>query len=212
MNSSDPIQALSANTLYRRIHRIARDEGVRGVARRIVGRFYGRIYLLDRSLADPIAPSTVRIPIVIEMMREEDLLEYADYRRGHNAEAARQFLADGHCAFVARCQGKLVGSLWAAVKPVLVGEIMSMLLIEPGEVYLFDGFTLPEFRGQGIAPALSAFMLRHYASLGFRRAIRAAVPSNAAALRAHAKSGFRIFILRRAFRLGPWRYDLARRF
>ncbi len=209
MNSCDATEASVPPGFFRRIRGVLRNEGTRGLAARGVARFYRRIYLLKRSLADPIAPGVARIPIVIEIFCETDLVNYAAYRDAQSAQMARQFLADGRTGFLAHHEGKIVGDAWATDKPVVVGQIMAVLLLKPGEIYFFDAFTLPEFRGQSIAPALSAFMLQYYANLGFKNAIRATRPSNAAALKAHAKSGFRIDSLRRTFRFGRWRYDVA---
>lgn len=80
------------------------------------------------------------------------------------------------------------------------------LPLAASEAYQFDAYTLPEVRGMGIAPALSVAFLGHLRDEACVDAIRLTFPWNVAALRSHAKSGYRVTAVVRCLRLGPWRY------
>jgi ribosomal protein S18 acetylase RimI-like enzyme len=71
-------------------------------------------------------------------------------------------------------------------------------------VYLCEAYTDPQFRGQGIAPALSNELLRRCGEEGTQLAVRATLPENHAALRAHAKNGFEVYSLMCRLKVGSW--------
>jgi RimJ/RimL family protein N-acetyltransferase len=79
------------------------------------------------------------------------------------------------------------------------------LPLEPGDVYQFDSFTLPAFRGAGIAGARVAWMARFFRERGARRLLAVVWPGNPPAFRPLEKAGYRRAGSLRVFRLGAWR-------
>ena len=80
----------------------------------------------------------------------------------------------------------------------------------PGDAYLFDAFTLPAYRGRGIALTLCTRQLHYLAQAGYRRAIRATLPENRAAVAMHTRAGFRPIGMVVRFRIGPWQKIVRR--
>jgi len=70
-----------------------------------------------------------------------------------------QRLRDGQQCAVARRGQDVIAYCWLASKPVWVGEIEHAVVPGPDEVYLYDAFTLPEWRGQKLFSALLAFLI-----------------------------------------------------
>lgn len=83
-----------------------------------------------------------------------DPAETADLRR------------QGHRLYVARIGPEIVACGWAATKSASIGELGVQMRIAPNERYLWGFVTLPDWRGQGIYPALIQAMLRQEAYAG----------------------------------------------
>jgi GNAT superfamily N-acetyltransferase len=61
-----------------------------------------------------------------------------------------QRLEQGHHLYVAQISGALVGWGWSATRAASIGELDIHMTMPPGNRYLWDFVTLPEWRGQGI--------------------------------------------------------------
>lgn len=80
----------------------------------------------------------------------------------------------------------------------------------PGDVYTYDSFTDPSFRGQQIATVRLAAMLRFFREAGYVRLVSIVVPENSGALRPPEKMGYRSFGAIGYVKFGPWRWYFCR--
>lgn len=187
---------------------VLREEGVRSFWFKLLGDLgYRRLYLLQGSLTEPIAPLPAALPITFDWLKPSELGEYMAMQPERTKQLFADRLARGHRCLTVRSHGRLVGGMWAAQQHAWIAYLEREVPLGDGEVYAFDAFTLPEFRGQGIAPALSTELIRRSQAAGCRRAIRATSPENQPALRAHAKAGFHPYARIGYVKLGPWRRD-----
>lgn len=159
---------------------------------------YHRLFPLERSLTKPIPDIPPALPVTMDW-----LAEVTDYSSLQATAGAPRRNCNQRC-LRARVHGRLVGRMWVATSRAWLGGLKHELPLGPDAAYLFDAYTDPSFRGQAIAPAISAELLRRLREEGCRRAIRVTLPENKAALHAHAKAGFRKCAIIRRFRLGPW--------
>ncbi len=170
---------------------------------------YRRLFLLERSLGDPIDESGPTVPLDIGTMTTAEVAEYAALRP-ETARATIGGLVDAGClCFMARHDGRAVGCCWLTIDHPYSAFLDWQLPLSAGDAYLFDAYTLPTYRGRGVAPAICAQQLRYCQDAGLRRAVRATSPENVAALRAHVKSGFRPVGVVGRFKIGPWRRYFA---
>lgn len=186
---------------------VLRDEGPRIFWFKLLGTlgWYRRLILLERPLAQAVPDFAARLPIHIDELHESERDAYAAFRAGAEpARLAARFRSGNQC-FVVRHQGRIVSACWAARGRVRVEFLECDIQAAAGEVYFFDAFTLPSYRGMGIAPALCLHQLRYFREAGLDRAVRATAPENEPALRAHAKSGFRPYAVIGRLKIGPWR-------
>lgn len=72
--------------------------------------------------------------------------------------AARR--AEGHRPYVAWIDGDPAGYGWVATRVASIGELELTITLPPGNRYLWDFATLPEFRGRGVYPHLLAEIAR----------------------------------------------------
>jgi len=185
--------------LLQRAWRVLCREGARSFWFKLLhATCYRRFSLLERSLTEPIPDIAPSLPVTMDW-----LTEVTDYFSLQTTDGEPQRKHNQRC-LGARVNGRLVGTMWVAVSHAWLHSFKHELPLAIGEAYLFQAYTDPAFRGQAIAPAMSAELLRRLREEGYRRAIRITLPENQAALRAHAKAGFRKCAIIRRFRLGPW--------
>ena len=183
-----------------------RREGLRSFWFKLVDVLgYRRLFLLCRPLTEPLSRVDCQLPIRLEWLRAESFDDYRNLRSAPDAkELARRLETHQRC-LVARSNERLVGAVWVVGRSARIGYLECELPLPSATVYLCEAYTDPQFRGRGVAPALSNELLRRCREEGCQLAIQAALPENRAALRAHAKNGFEVYAVMRRLKFGPWR-------
>ena len=120
---------------------------------------------------------------------------------GWNPEAEERLRGGESCA-VARHGSEVVSYCWSTGGPAWVGEINRLVVPEPADVYLYDAFTLPAWRGRGLFRTLLSRLLITSRERGRRRALIFALATNRASCRAIEAAGFERFH-------AVWRVELA---
>ena len=196
-----------------RIERVWRQGGLPGVGRKCLAVLaeklcgYTRHVRMRRSLGDPLPVFVPSLPLSFDWLKPEGLAEYLDLRGVadtdvmHGADAVRDLLKVEDRCLIARHAGRIVAATWISVAS---GRAEGILPIEDGEVYLFGDYTALALRGQGIMPALRVELLRRLREEGHRSAMLLTRPDNTAALRANAKTGFRVDALTHGLKWGSW--------
>jgi GNAT superfamily N-acetyltransferase len=190
---------------------VLRDDGPRIFWLKLAGDLgYRRLLLLQRSLAQEIPEPAARVPVIVEILPPEAADELFACRPETARARVLQRWRAGHLCFVARHEGAVVSSCWTATANAYSEYLEYAIDLAPGDAYLFDAFTLPRYRGNGVAHAVCMRQLRYLQQTGHRRAIRMTAPENTVALRVHAKAGFRPLgsIVRVGF--GRWRTIVRR--
>ena len=194
-----------------RASEILREEGVRSLWFKILGEtVYRRLLLLERPLQDPIPEATARVPIVMSLLQKTEMDEYLEFRAEMDVSEVQSQLDAGHWCFVARSQGRMVATSWAATNRAWLDYLSCELRLAPDEIYAYDSFTEPASRGQNLGPALTAEKLRYFQAAGYRRLVCTISPENRASLRADAKTGYRPYGTIGYVKIGPWRRDFYR--
>lgn len=99
---------------------------------------------------------------------------------------------NGHRPYVALLNGKAVAYGWVATRTAEIGALGLSLVLSPGDRYLWDFFTHPDWRGRGIYPRLLRAVLGMEKD-GERFWIGYDAP-NVASARGIAKVGFQIVV------------------
>jgi GNAT superfamily N-acetyltransferase len=118
----------------------------------------------------------------------EDLEEMAHipYRPARQSELERR-LTDGNLCLGAKRDGRLVAFTWCNLTHCLSDGYSFRLNVD--EAYLFDAYTSPDLRGQGIAPALRYRLYEELARLGRTTLYSISERLNAPAIRFKSKLG-----------------------
>ena len=107
---------------------------------------------------------------------------------GIAAGEVRERLRQGHEPWLARIAGEPVAWGWCATAEASIGELGIAPAIPPGNRYLWDFWTVPPWRGQGIYPWLLQTIVTHEADVN--RFWLGHDLGNVASARGIAKAGF----------------------
>ena len=195
-----------------RAYAVLREQGFKSFWFKVAAELgYRRLILLERSLLQPVNPPAQTLPLRFDILDESQIDDFLAFRpQLPQAEVSKRLRA-GNVCFTARDRGRLVSAAWTTTGRAWTDFLGCEITIGAGEAYLFDAFTHPAYRGQGVAPALCFHQLAHFQRAGLRRVVRATLPENLPALRAHLKCGFHPHALIRRMKIGPWQYSFQRR-
>ncbi len=146
-----------------------------------------RVY--ERRLDAP-APSRVLPPGVELAVADRPMAAGGAKGRWH--PEAEQRLRDGHVCAVARHETEVVAYCWLACTPVWVAEIGHAVVPGAEDVYIYDAFTMPEWRARGLFSAVLARLLAFAHARGRKRALIFAGARNRASRRVIERAGFEI--------------------
>lgn len=107
------------------------------------------------------------------------------------AEDFSRRLTLGRRCFAGRVDGKLAVYGWVSTGAECVGEMEREIRPGPGEAYVWDCFTLPAYRRQGLYSALLSHIKISLTNEGCRRIWIGSNMENEPSLRGFARAGFR---------------------
>lgn len=160
---------------------------------------FAKLCLYERWLEAPVPPGT--LPPAVELVVVQTPAE-AREAGGPWQPDAFQRLGDGQVCVVALHGRDVIAYCWLSRGPVLVAEIDRLVAPGSDEVYLYDAFTIPAWRGRGLFWAMLLRLLAFAQARDWRRALIFARASNRASRRAIERSGFELF--RVAYRVELW--------
>lgn len=195
-----------------RATKVLREEGVKVFWFKLLGEVgcYRRLLLLERSLEEPIPEMMPRLPITITLLKKTELDEYLKFRPKSNPPRVADRFNTNHWCFVARHDGRIIAASWAATQRAWIFYLDCEVQMTQDDVYVYDSFVMPNFRGQSIFPAIRAEMIRYFLAAGYHRMVTGITPENKSSLRAVWKTGFRPVGMMGRIKIGPWRWDFCR--
>ena len=183
-----------------------RKRGVVNLWFRILGEIgYRRVVVLECRLDGELSEIAARLPVRIALLTSADLEHFGRFRPDLEPSMIRRRLEQGHQCFVAWHEGEIVHAGWAGARPAWVGYLSCEFPLGPGDVYQYDSFTAPAFRGLDLAGARVAWMTRFFRDAKARRLFAVVWPENIAAFRPLEKAGYRRCGWLRVIWCGRWR-------
>jgi ribosomal protein S18 acetylase RimI-like enzyme len=126
------------------------------------------IFVCRRDLAKPIPHWEARVPITISRAVPDDAAEIAALDPEDDEDCValyRNRLERGEHCFIARIDRRMVACNWIRLKAAFS---FTDIRVADDEIYMTDGYTIPEYRGQRIHPAMNAAMLRYAREQGYK--------------------------------------------
>jgi ribosomal protein S18 acetylase RimI-like enzyme len=189
-----------------RAFRTVRTRGPVNLWFRILGEIaYRRVVVLECRLDGDLPEVAARVPVRIALLTSADLEHFARFRPDIEPSIIPRRLEQGHHCFVVWHAGEIVHAGWAATRQAWVDYLGCEFPLDPGDVYQYDSFTAPAFRGLDLAGARVAWMARFFRGVQARRLLAVVWPENTAAFRPLEKAGYRRCGWLRVIWLGSWR-------
>ncbi len=198
-------------SLRRRVAGVVRHEGVRGVALRARDAAGIRtLVLLERDLAAAPCVPAIDAGLACRLLSEADVGAVVALRPSLDADAVRPRLDAGDYGIGVWHGDRLISAAWFSTAEAWIPELGRRLRLGPGQVYGYDSFTAPDWRGRGVYGYRSSVAAQVLTVAGLRHSLGFVIAHNRPSLRAAAKAGFRPFGMIGYVRIGRWRRDFVR--
>jgi SAM-dependent methyltransferase/GNAT superfamily N-acetyltransferase len=161
-------------------------------------------------LAEPVIDVKAKLPVIIDQLRETEIDKYEALRPEINPIEVCRRVDAGHQCFVARYKGRLIHACWVTTGRAWIDYLSCDVQLARDEAYVYEAFTLPQFRGQNIYAVCLASILREFRMAGYRRLLTVIVPENKMAFRPPEKTGFRSIGRFGYIKIGPQRHLFCR--
>jgi hypothetical protein len=170
--------------------------GAKGLLRvtgaKVLTTFYRRMLFMSYQLDGAEIPVyNAKVSVDFGQLKPDELDAYRRLRPDCNMAEVAQRLAAGHRCFVCWHEGEIVEACWSATSDIHVGYMRRYLRVPTGDVYSFDSYTDPRFRGQGVYMARNSYQARLNRAEGLKRSIALVAYENYAAWLILSRSGLK---------------------
>lgn len=181
---------------------IVEAEGVAGLGKRIIGRLRRKPlhpcgFILSLPVDHLVRMPTPAIEVEVDEIKasDEDALEAltrVDEWRTPKTHLLNR-LQGGHRFYAVKHQGQIIGGVWLQDTEFSSDYLQRKFQLAKDEIYLYNAFVTPAFRGKGIIPYLVAKCAHDVKanSLHVTRLVALIYVTNKASLRVAAKIGAR---------------------
>ena len=167
--------------------------------------FYRRMVMVDRELHPPPPMPHLPFPVQFDLLDSPvDMDDARALRPTLSAKSIRERHDRGNACFAVRVEGRVAHSAWVAVDRVRIEYLSKDIVLDPADIFIFDSYTIPEYRNRRLAQARGAFVASYYSDLGFRRSLGLVAVENRAGLAVPETLGYRRIGYYKALRLGGW--------
>jgi GNAT superfamily N-acetyltransferase len=210
------------DALAKRMNHILMTEGLKGFLKRIEGRlrskwFVFHVFLhslqfasVSEALEFParLDPMTIRMlekcqsilsSITFKQVNESDEgeideLTALDPWGGHSRKGIIEKLQGGWCCYVAKSGSRVVAFSWIKAGPKIYEDFFQRwLALADDEVYAGGAFCVPDWRGKGVSPMLTKWVVNHLAlTKGVTKYIGWVKDDNVGQVRTLMQMGYRV--------------------
>jgi len=172
---------------------------------------YRRLVLLERGLDIPVPDVSADPSFRVALLADGERAAYLEFRPDQDAVEIARRVERGDRCFATWQEQRIVHAAWAATGRAWIEYLSRELPLAAGDVYVYDSFTRPEFRGRGAAPLRARVLGQYFAARGYARVLTAVLQENAAGFRPLEKVGTRPVGAIGYIGIGPWRRHFVRR-
>lgn len=142
----------------------------------------------------------------IEPLEPGSLDAYLAFRPHASRDVVEDRFRRGQRCYALWTQVGIVSVCWAATGPIHLDYLKAMLYLAPGDVYMFDAYTAPAYRGQSLAAHVYRRITWDSARQGIRRSLGLLAVENHAGRQVVLKLGWRVIGRYTLVRAGPLRH------
>ena len=115
------------------------------------------------------------LPVRARQATQQDVCALADMRPEYRAELLRTRLRRGHRCFLSTLGDSVAACIWACQREAHLAHADLALKLLQNEVYTYDAFVLPGYRGKRVRPPAWNALLDYYQEQGVQMGIDCAV-------------------------------------
>ena len=182
-----------------------RPDPTEALAGKVLTTFYRRLLFLTRSLDKPIPDLRSQFPVEMRLLTTRDLEAYCVFRPDHDTERIKARLVAGHQCHVSWHEGRIVDAAWCAMECGPVTYFGRDLIVGPGDVFVYDAWTLPSHRAHNLFMAKVAHIFRSCKAEGFARNVAVVAFENRASRTILRRVSCEEIGLYSSIGIGPWR-------
>lgn len=128
----------------------------------------GTLWLLDLNEPSPVGPEP-RIAVNFQRVDSEAAPSLAQAMELYSPEEVLKRFDAGKRCYIGNVEGVIATYGWVTFDEELIGELRLRMRLAPGEAYIWDCATSPEYRGLRLYPALLWHMINELRLQGLRR-------------------------------------------
>ena len=186
------------------------DEGrAHLLAKKVITTFFRRMVVVTKDVDRAAVERSADIDAEIRVLNPGEVSDYITFKPFQDRSEVEQRLAAGHQCFAAWYEGRIVHAGWSATGRAHIPYIHSDVVLGPRDFYIYDSYTIPEFRRAKLVMARSSAMHAHYSHRGFEKSYGVIAMMNQPGLSVLEPSGYRRIGMYGCVRMGPLHYTWA---
>jgi len=190
---------------YSRALEIFRKGEIKTLWFKILGEtLYRRLLLFNKDYHEPIE-QIAETNIETRVLQRNDIGEYINFRPDTTNLEVIDRLGSGHICFITLHEDKVIGAAWVATQKAYIDYLDCYIELADNEVYFYDGFILPSYRGKNIMFQFTAQRIIYLREKGYSYGVSATLPENRSALSLYKKNRINYIGHIGYFKIGPWK-------
>ena len=121
---------------------------------------------------------SAQLEVEFRVLQTDEVDAYLSFRPNVGRDRIERRLEQGHRCFTSWHGEKIIDAGWTATQSVVVPYLGRVLCLDAGDVYSYDAYTLPAYRGYGLYMARNSFTARTNQKEGFKRSVALVAPEN----------------------------------
>jgi len=152
-----------------------------------------------RNLEDPINHFTLDIILNIEFL-DHDKYRLVEWLRENKSKypwiyfekEVEAALRHNHVFLIMLHQDQIIGYVKIGIGPTYINDFSQMIAFMPGTAFVYDTFTLPDYRGRGLALFALIHAFEYFKARNFKRIFCHIEKWNVPSIKTFEKAGFRV--------------------
>lgn len=127
-----------------------------------------KLFVFEHTLPDLSFKSQAKVEVDVNLVSQDDFSKFAKTFKDLRKNADERFKM-GHLCFGAILNGEYVHLKWITFNELYVEEIDRKIRVSSGAAYMYDSYTLPNYRGLGISSKVMEKTVQHLSKIGMKR-------------------------------------------
>ena len=148
--------------------------------------------IFEKKLDGPPFKIEAKVKVDVKLVQSDDISKLPKRSENFDSEVKKRFEM-GHICFGAHLHGKIVHYKWVAFSKSIppYSDLERRMRISSDSAYIYDGYTVPEYRGLGISAKVMEKTLQYLQEIGIKKVYSYVRYDNFPMLRVKQKEKFR---------------------